>query len=207
MNGCARPPDGRSWPSWERDVETMTLIEKTVFLSTVEVLQGVPTEALAQLAARATEVRVDRGRTIFEETDEDQGTFIVVEGQVELRKATTVIRRLREGQSHGELFLHENETHQYTGIAVEDSHLLNLKRSEVVEAVLEYPEFGLAMVQDLSLRLHRLTVRVMELETELKRLGSQPEAMRDGEALEPPAAETLAPHQSRWWRRRRKMKT
>src|SRR5688572_13860577 len=88
--------------------DIMTLIEKTVFLSTVEVLQGVPTEALAQLAARATEVRCDRGRTLFNEGDEDRGIFIVIEGVLELRKAATVVRHLREGAAHGELFTSEH---------------------------------------------------------------------------------------------------
>ena len=60
--------------------DTMTLIEKTVFLKSVEVLHDVPTEALAQLAARATEVRCNRGAPLFREGDEDQGTYLVVEG-------------------------------------------------------------------------------------------------------------------------------
>jgi CRP-like cAMP-binding protein len=184
--------------------ETMTLIEKTVFLSTVEVLKGVPTEALAQLAARATEERVDRGRTLFREGDEDRGIFIVVEGEVELRKSATVVRRLRAGSAHGELFTDEHEPHQYTAIALEDAHLLNLEQSAVTEALLEYPEFGLAMVRDFALRMHKLTERVIELEADLKRRGHPSEALGDGQALEPPSAETSAPHQRQWWRGRRK---
>jgi CRP-like cAMP-binding protein len=184
--------------------ETMTLIEKTVFLSTVEVLKGVPTEALAQLAAHATEVRVDRGRTLFREGDDDRGIFIVVEGELELRKKSAVVRRLRTGATHGELFTSEHEPHQYSAIALDDTHLLNFEQTAVIEALLEYPEFGLAMVRDLSLRMHKLTERVIELEGEIRRRGQRPEAMRDGEALEPPSAETSAPHQSQWWRGRRK---
>jgi CRP-like cAMP-binding protein len=180
--------------------DTMTLIEKTVFLSTVEVLKGVPSDALAQLAGRATEVFCERGRTLFQEGQEDQGIFIVVEGQLELRKAATVIRHLREGAAHGELFLAENQPHQYSAVALEKSHLLNLTRSDVVEALLEYPEFGVAMTQDLSLRLHKLTERVIELEAELKRQGARPLAV-DGEALEPPGPDRDAPKQRRWWRR------
>lgn len=184
--------------------ETMTLIEKTVFLSTVDVLQGVPTEALAQLAARATEVRVDRGRTLFREGDEDRGIFIVIEGELELRKQATVVRRLRAGSAHGELFTSEHEPHQYTAFALEDSHLLNLEQTAVTEALLEYPEFGLAMVRDLSMRMHKLTERIIELEAERKVHGQSTEAMRDGEALEPPSPENQAPRQRQWWRGRRK---
>src|SRR5689334_9239858 len=166
--------------------ETMTLVERTVFLSTVDVLRGVPTEALAQLAARVTEVHVERGRTVFREGDEDQGTFIVVEGALELRKAATTVRILESGMAQGELFLGENDSHQYTAVAREDLHLLNLRRSDVLDALVEYPEFGLAMVQDLSLRLHKLTQRLIEIEAELKLRGERlPDG--NGEAIEPPA--------------------
>ena len=185
-----------------RSPDTMTLIEKTAFLSTVEGLAGVPSEALAQLAARAVEIECERGRTVFHEGDEDRGTFIVVEGAVELRKATWVVRRLVVGQTHGELFLGENEAHQYTAVAVEDSHLLNLARIDVRDALLEHAEFGLAMVQDLSLRLHKLTERIIQLEGDARRDGAHSPAIGDGQPIEPAGAEGDAPRQRRWWRRR-----
>ncbi|HKB76487.1 MAG TPA: cyclic nucleotide-binding domain-containing protein [Myxococcales bacterium] len=187
--------------------DTMTLVEKTVFMSTVEVMQGIPTEALAQLAARAGEVRVDRGRMLFREGDEDQGAFIVVEGELELRKGATTVRVLTAGMAHGELFLGENEPHQYTALALDDTHLLNLQRSDVMDALTEYPEFGLAMVQDLALRLHKLTERFVEMEAELKLRGELPSEVMDGQPIEPSAPPTLAPRQSRWWQRRRKSRT
>jgi len=184
---------------------TMTLIEKTVFLKSVEVLAGVPTEALAQLAARASEVACERGQVLFREGDEDHGTFIVVEGELELRKAGTVVRRLKEGMAQGELFLGENEHHQYTAVAVENSLLLNLRREDVRDALLEYPEFGLAMVQDLALRIHKLTQRMIEFEAEAKSRGAPPAASTHDGAIEPPEAATSAPPQRGWWRRRRRV--
>ena len=59
------------------------------------------------------------------------------------------------------------ESHQYTAIAREDARVLNLGRNDVFDALLEYPEFGVAMVQDLALRHHKLTERVIELEQQL----------------------------------------
>ena len=147
--------------------ETLTLIEKTVCMKSSEVFGAIPTEPLAQLAARASEMHVDRGETVFREGDDDQGVFIVVEGVVELRKGDAVVRVLRSGTVHGELFLQESESHQYTAIAREDAHVLNLGRHDVFDALLEYPEFGVAMVQDLALRHHKLTERVIELEQQL----------------------------------------
>ena len=44
--------------------ETLTLIEKTVCMKSSEVFGAIPTEPLAQLAARASELLVDRGETL-----------------------------------------------------------------------------------------------------------------------------------------------
>lgn len=189
MTEARRPPHSGTRSSSNdgaRPAGTLTLIEKTVFLKSVEVLSGIPTEAVAQLAARATEVRAEPREVVFREGEEDQGTFIVVEGLVELEKDGTLIRVLKEGAAQGELFLGENEPHQYTAIAREPSLLLNLRRADVVDALLEYPEFGLAMVQDLALRMHKLTQRVIELEAAVKATAPDRDPVREGEAIEPP---------------------
>src|SRR5262245_15732288 len=127
--------------------DTLTLIEKTVWLKSTEVFGAIPTEPLAQLAARATEVHVDRGDTVFREGDDDQGVFVVVEGALELRKGDAAVRVLGSGAVYGELFLQESGSHQYTAVAREDAHVLNLGRNDVFDALLEYPEFGVAVVQ------------------------------------------------------------
>jgi CRP-like cAMP-binding protein len=182
------PPSGGSSspsPDGSRPAGTLTLIEKTVFLKSVEVLSGIPTEAVAQLAARSTEVRAEPNEVLFRVGEEDQGTFIVVEGLVELQKEGTLIRVLKQGSAHGELFLGENEPHQYSAVAREPSLLLNLRQSDVVDALLEYPEFGLAMVHDLALRMHKLTQRVIELEAAVKAQAPERDPVREGEAIEP----------------------
>lgn len=180
--------------------DTMTLIEKTVFLKSVDVLSSVPTEALAQLAGRAKEVRCERGMPAYREGEEDTGTTIVVEGLLELRRNGVSIRHLRPGEAHGELFLAEGGAHEYEAVALEDSHLLNLRHSDVIDALLEYPEFGLAMVQDLARRHNVLTQRLMELSAELE--SCRPATPSGGTLENPPAPSE--PKRLGWWRSRRR---
>jgi CRP-like cAMP-binding protein len=179
--------------------DTLTLIEKTVHMKSSDVFRAIPTEALAQLAARANEVMFDRGETVFREGDDDQGVFIVIDGVVELRKGTAMVRVLRSGTVHGELFLQESGAHQYTAVAREDARVLNLGRNDVFDAFLEYPEFGIAMVQDLALRHHTLTERVSELEKQLAlplaRMGQQ----TDAQSIERPAPAPRLPKRRGWW--------
>jgi CRP/FNR family transcriptional regulator len=180
--------------------ETLTLIEKTVHMKSCEVFRAIPTEPLAQLAARATEVQFDRGETVFREGDDDQGVFIVIEGVVELRKGNAIVRLLQSGPVHGELFLQESGTHQYRAVAREDARVLNLGRNDVFDALLEYPEFGVAMVQDLALRHHKLTERVIELEKQLASPGSRVSERTAGEGIERSAPAPRLPKRRGWWR-------
>ena len=180
--------------------ETLTLIEKTVHMKSSDVFRAIPTEPLAQLAARANEVQVDRGEMVFREGDDDQGVFIVIEGVVELRKGNAVVRVLESGTVHGELFLQESGTHQYTAVVREDARVLNLGRNDVFDALLEYREFGVAMVQDLALRHHTLTERVIELEKQLASPRARGVVRTGGEAIERPAPAPKLPKRRGWWR-------
>ena len=181
--------------------DTLTLIEKTVHMKSSDVFSAIPTEPLAQLAARANEVMLDRGETLFREGDDDQGVFIVIEGVVELRKGNAVVRVLQSGTVHGELFLQESGSHQYTAVAREDARVLNLGRNDVFDAFLEYPEFGIAIVQDLARRHHTITERVSELEKQLALRGAPTAGQRATEEItERPAHAPQLPKRRGWWR-------
>jgi len=180
--------------------DTLTLIEKTVHMKSSDVFSAIPTEPLAQLAARASEVMLDRGQTLFHEGDDDLGVFLVIEGVVELRKGNGVVRVLQSGTVHGELFLQESGAHQYTVVAREDARVLNLGRNDVFDAFLEYPEFGIAIVQDLARRHHTLTERVSELEKQLALRGAPPAQSATEEITERPAQAPQLPKRRGWWR-------
>jgi CRP-like cAMP-binding protein len=180
--------------------DTLTLIEKTVHMKSSDVFSAIPTEPLAQLAARASEVMLDRGETLFHEGDDDLGVVIVIEGVVELRKGNAVVRVLQSGTVHGELFLQESGSHQYTVVAREDARVLNLGRNDVFDAFLEYPEFGIAIVQDLARRHHTLTERVSELEKQLALRGAPTGQRATEEITERPAHAPQLPKRRGWWR-------
>jgi CRP-like cAMP-binding protein len=149
---------------------TFTLIEKTAFLKSVDVLSRVPTEALAEIAARTREIHCDPGDVLYREGDPYRGVFLVVTGTLELRKGRALIRLLGPGMSIGELWQAEGEPHQYTLVATEHSHVLHAPHEDVIDGMYDFPEFGVAMVQALGRRVHELNGRVLELERLVARL-------------------------------------
>src|SRR5207244_4117293 len=103
--------------------QTLTLIEKTVFLKTMPEAESIPTEALAEIAARAEEIHLDPGDVLYHEGDPDRGFFVVIDGSLELRKGRAMVRVVTSGMAIGELWRGVDEPHQYTLTATEQSHV------------------------------------------------------------------------------------
>jgi len=150
--------------------QTLTLIEKTVFLKTMPEAASIPTEALAEIAARAEEIHLDPGDVLYHEGDPDRGFFVVIDGSLELRKGRAMVRVVTSGMAIGELWRGVDEPHQYTLTATEQSHVLNVARDDVMEAMVDFPEFAVVMVRYFALRVHELTVRVLDLEDTVAKL-------------------------------------
>ena len=153
--------------------ESLTLIEKTAFLSQLPVLASVPTEALAQLASQAKEKHHDAGDVLFNEGDSNSGVLLIVDGLVELRKGRALVRMIGPGQTFGELFTREGEGHVYAAIASTHAHVLTISIDNVFDAMLDFPEFAVGMVRGLAIRNDELIQRLLGLEGLLGRFHAQ----------------------------------
>jgi CRP-like cAMP-binding protein len=172
--------------------QTLTLIEKTAFLKTVDVLANVPSEALLDLAARAKEMHLDPGQVLIREGDSNQGTYIVMEGTLEERHGDSLVRVVRARMAVAELYLREGETHVYTVRALEHAHVLHLAIEDVFDSITDHPELAVALVKVLSFRLHEVITRVLDLEALVHRLietmraaGVAPPDVREASARAP----------------------
>ena len=160
----------------------LTLIEKTAFLKSVDLLASIPTEALADVAARAREIHCEPDEVIYREGDAQRGVFLVIEGLLEQRRTRALVRVLRPGTAFGEFWLEEGQPYEYTVVAIQHSHILNVTREDMLDAMLDFPEFGVAMAQAMARRANDLVGRVLELENLVARLHR---ALRDA-GIEPP---------------------
>ena len=172
--------------------ETLTLVEKTAFLKSIDLLASIPTEALADLASRAREVHFDAGDVIFSEGEPNRGSYLVVEGSVVMRIGGAAVRVVRAGMPFGELFLGRGEPHNMTASAIEHTHVLNVTSDDIFDAMGDYPEFGAAIVRTMSRQLLALNARVVELEGILSRFHTA--LVRAG--IEPPEKEPAKPAES-----------
>jgi CRP/FNR family cyclic AMP-dependent transcriptional regulator len=152
--------------------ETLTLMEKTAFLKTTDLFATVPTEMLAQVAARARELHFDAGQVIFRAGDVNSGAYLVVDGLVEMRKGRALDGVRGAGSGFGELALGEADPHTFTAVASNHTHVLNVSNEILFDTMLDYPEVGIAMVRVLAKRLADVAQRVHDLEGQVAHLAA-----------------------------------
>lgn len=162
--------------------ETLTLIEKTAFLKSTDIFASIPTEVVAQLAARGREMHFDAGQVIFRDGDPNTGVYMVVEGLVEMRKGRALEGVRGPGLGFGEMALSEGEPHTFTAVATQHTHLLNVSNEVFFDTMLDYPEVGVGMVRALGKRISEMAQRVHDLEGQIAHLNA---AMR-GAGVEAP---------------------
>jgi CRP-like cAMP-binding protein len=139
---------------------TLTILERTAFLKSTEIFSSIPTEVLAQIAARGRELHFDEGDVIFREGEPNAGAYMVIEGLVEFRKGRALEGVRGSGLGFGELALGEGEPHTFSAIAAQHSHVLNISNEIFFDAMLDYPEIGVAMVRILARRVAEAAQRV-----------------------------------------------
>jgi NTE family protein len=128
------------------------------FLRSVEMFAGLSESTLADMAGRASSVRVRAGDWLFREGDEADGVYVVVSGRVEVvveGDEQQVLRTLGPAAVVGELALLARSTRSASIRARRDSELLKLTR-DAFEAMLEGdPAFTTELVRLLGVQLQR----------------------------------------------------
>ncbi len=148
----------------------LTLVEKTALMKAFPVFASVPTEALAQLAARAREFHYDAGAAVIREGEPNRGTFLVVEGKLEVRKGGQFVRIVGPDMGYGQLELLEGEPHTVSVTALEHTHAIGLTVEDMLDGIMDFPEIGIGLIRLLGTRIQELLDRTLALDEEVARL-------------------------------------
>ncbi len=111
------------------------------------------------------------GQIIFEEGQNGDEMFIVVEGQVSITNQGRPISTVKTGSFFGEMALVDNSPRSGTAIALVDCQLLPIDQDYFLQLIQESPNFANDVMSVMSKRLRRLVdeeVKHQRLEEELK---------------------------------------
>lgn len=94
----------------------------------------------AMLSAQATEISLERGEVLFEQGDEGDALFAILEGTLEVSFLAMSGRKLsltlmRPGEIFGEIALFDNGPRTATIAAAERSRVLRVRQGDVMEQI------------------------------------------------------------------------
>ncbi len=149
----------RSWTSGKASVseEILAVIEQSPFLSAL-------TKNEAQRLASIASVRTfSPGEAIVKEGTTDAMTmWILLDGEVEVRKGEKVITTLGEGAHIGEIALFADVGSPRTAgvYATEETRAFRVPKWDLIPFVEHNPKVALAIIQELARRLERTTAQL-----------------------------------------------
>ncbi|MES0825228.1 Crp/Fnr family transcriptional regulator [Ruegeria sp. SCP11] len=112
----------------------------------------------AMLSAQATEISLERGEVLFEQGDEGDALFAILEGTLEVSFLAMSGRKLsltlmRPGEVFGEIALFDSGPRTATIAAAEPSRVLRVRQGDVMEQIREHPELAVDLIRLAGLRM------------------------------------------------------
>ncbi len=110
-----------------------SILEKTILLKTVDLFQDIPGELLSQISQISRAKNYQQSDFIFNEGDSGDSLFIVLSGEISIKKGDKIIAKLERGSSLGEMALLDHETRSADAFASKDSILLKINQDVFYE--------------------------------------------------------------------------
>jgi CRP-like cAMP-binding protein len=126
---------------------------KVELLRNVPLFHRVSRRELAKVAALATEVSYPQGVPLLRQGTSDDGFFILLNGEVDVRQKARLVQTLKRGQFFGEIGLLANVTRTATVTSGTPVDVLRIARGDFRRLLRESPTLALAVLDELAYRL------------------------------------------------------
>ena len=154
----------------------LTEADKLQFLQKTELFSELPETELKSICQIANEVAYPADTTLFEEGDEGDSLYLIVNGEVSIIKAGTEVLLFNEkGYCLGEIALIDNKPRSATVKTVKSTQFLRITRHDFYKAMMREPRIGSGMFRVLNDKIRRdLEIQMSAIRKEI----AQEESMR-----------------------------
>jgi CRP/FNR family cyclic AMP-dependent transcriptional regulator len=135
----------------------LTQDERVALLREVALFHGVGDDGLAAVAARASEVAFEAGRTIVRQGEVGTGFFLIVAGQARVVRDGRTLADLGPGQFFGELSLLDQQPRIAQVVAEEPTVCLALASWDFEAILASQPGVALAILRGVARRLRAVS--------------------------------------------------
>ncbi len=145
--------------------------ERQRFLARVRLFSDLSEATRAAVAARCRVQRVRRGEIVFVEGEPADAVNLLGAGKVKIVRETeegreVILRLIQPGEIFGGVGGWGEERYPATAVALEDAVVLRVPARDFRGLIASHPDFALAVVRELGLRLREAEARIRELQTE-----------------------------------------
>jgi CRP/FNR family cyclic AMP-dependent transcriptional regulator len=126
---------------------------KIELLRKVPLFERVPRKELARVAALASEVTYAQGVALMQEGSRDDGFFILLQGEVDVRHGPQLLQTLGRGQFFGEIALLADVPRTATVTTGTPVEALRISRADFKRLLRDSPSLALRVLEELAYRL------------------------------------------------------
>jgi CRP-like cAMP-binding protein/HEAT repeat protein len=146
-------------------LESLSTVERAIFLKQVPFFASMTVDQLRTLADIAEEQYFGEGDTIFAEGDSGEALYVIVRGRVGLerepkRGRVQRLETLSARQYFGERTIFDGAPHENRAVAVDQVHLLAVRREPLLTLIRRAPDLSLSLVTVLSQRLREADAKL-----------------------------------------------
>ena len=151
---------GRSKDDGFEDTDMMPLIEKVMILKGSEFFRNFPGADLAGIAGLAKVLHIEKGEVIFEQGDDGDAFYMVVQGSILISRGATKLATLGPREGFGEMSILDKEARSATATAMDDTTLLSLDRDSFDRVIEQNPVVARGVYRVLTERLRNTLAQV-----------------------------------------------
>ncbi len=138
------------------------------FLVNVPLFADLPLETLEKISELGKRRIYSKDTTIFSENDSGTALFIIMQGKVKVSRESedgkeVILTILGETDFFGEMALLDGLARSANVIAIEESELIVIDRTDFLHLLHTYPEVSIALLQELTKRLRHADTKIKSL--------------------------------------------
>lgn len=154
----------------------MSLNQSVQVLQEMPLFRNVDPKQLRVVAMMSESLTYRAGERLFEQGDEGDAAFIILDGEVEVLVSANggeqSVATLAKGEIFGELAVICDQTRSSAIAARTELEVLRLGRGDVLKLMREFPDILLQMVRILGTRLERTTNELSAARAQIARASS-----------------------------------
>ena len=139
-----------------------SILEKTIFLKSVDLFKNISGDILNQIAQISTEINYDTGHNIFSEGENGDSMFLIMSGKVNIIQNGKTITELKDRQCIGEMAILDNEPRSADAVTSTETILLKIEQNGFYELMASNKDIMQEIVQMLIRRLRNMNKQLTE---------------------------------------------